>query len=66
MFRLTATISDHGQILGKHTFPNWFRVVSHLSQRRTGPVATLPQAIEAPDVVDLSKESHGTLFFPLR
>jgi hypothetical protein len=64
--RLSATLSDHGQVLGRHTFSNGFRVVSHFS-RRNPPVATLSQAIETFDGMDFSSnlESHGVLFPPL-
>ena len=52
--RLSAHISDRGQFLVQHTFTNWFRIVSHLKQRRNAPPATLSLSIGAPGVTEVS------------
>ena len=63
--RLSAHISHRGQILGRHTFPNWFRIVSHTSRRRNTSPATLPLSIEVPRVMECSDNSAESLGMPI-
>ena len=45
-------ISERDQVLERHTFPNWLRVVSHSRKRKGVPPATIPQCIETSTIME--------------
>jgi len=61
---LTATIYHRGQILGRHTFANWLRIVHHLSRRQNNPTAVLSGASGVVETSVDSEESRGVLLSP--
>jgi len=59
-YRLTAVISNCGQILERHTFPNWLRVVSRLNRERCIPPATIYQSGETFTATEFSVNSEDS------
>ena len=59
-------ISERDQILERHTFPNWLRVVSHSHKRKNVPPATISQGIGTSTVMKTPFTSAGQGGFLMR
>ena len=64
-YRLSAMVLERNQVLERHTFPNWLKVVSRSHKRKGARPTTIPQGIEAPRVMELPFNSAVSQGMPL-